>query len=113
MRNSENLENNNEKNFEENKPERSNTNTNQTKIASEFHFFNKLCIRAFLPNYKKSFIFNSEKILDRKLSFENILEMDIKFRVMKNLFLEEEESKLIEKIPLFKLNDHLTENYKL
>lgn len=81
--------------------------------TSVFHFFNKICIRAFLPQKKKTFFLNSEKILTKKLSFENILELDIKFNVVKNLIFEEDEVKLIENIPLFTLNDHLNENYKL
>jgi hypothetical protein len=101
----------NSKNLEENRQEKSND--NQFKNSSHFHFFNKLCHRAFLPQQKKSFFLTSQKVLNKKFSVENVLELDIKFQVVKNLIFEEDESKLIEHIPLFKLTDHLNENYKL
>ena len=44
---------------------------------------------------------------------ENILEISIKLQIIRNLLLNEEQSKQLEKLPLFKLKDHLKENYKI
>ena len=83
------------------------------KYVSEFNFCNKLCISACLPKKKKTFISIAMKIINRKLSVENILEITIKLQILKNLLLNEEESEQFDKIPLFKLKDHLGEKYKL
>ena len=83
------------------------------KSISEFHFCNKFCINAFLPKKKKTFLSIAEQIIDRQLSMENILEITIKLQILKHLLLTEEQSKKIDKIPLFKLIDHLQENYKI
>jgi len=83
------------------------------KNIAEFNFFNKFCITAFLPKKKKTFLSFAEKIIDRKLSMENILEITIKLEILRHLLLDEEESKQLDKLPLFKLKDHLEENYKI
>ena len=44
---------------------------------------------------------------------ENILEITIKLQILRHLLLDEEISKQLDKLPLFKLKDHLTENYKI
>jgi len=80
---------------------------------SFFHFFNKLCIRAFLPKRKKIFFSFAEKIVNKKLSLENLLEISIKFKILINLLLDEEQAKQLKKIPLFNMSDHLNENYKI
>ena len=87
--------------------------TNSLQNVSEFHFFNKLCLRACLPNKKKTFLNFAEEIIDRKLSMENILEITIKLQILRHFVLKEEESKQLDNLPLFKLKDHLEENYKI
>ena len=44
---------------------------------------------------------------------ENILEISIKLEIFRKMILDEEQSKKLDNIPLFKLEDHLTENYKI
>jgi len=44
---------------------------------------------------------------------ENILEITIKLQILRHLLLDEEISKQLDKLPLFKLNDHLIQNYKI
>ena len=67
----------------------------------------------FLPKKKKTFFSFADQIINRKLSMENILEITIKLKIFRNLLLEEEELKQIDNLPLFKLKDHLAENYRL
>ena len=44
---------------------------------------------------------------------ENILEISIKLQILRHLLLEEEESKQLDNLPIFKLKEHLEENYRL
>lgn len=83
------------------------------KDATKFHFFNKFCIKAFLPKNKKNFFSFAASIIDEKLSMENILKMSIKNQIMRNLLLNEEQSKLLNSPHIFNLEDHLAHNYKL
>ena len=68
-------------------------------------------MRAFLPRNKKLFFDISQKIIDKKLSLENLMEISIKLEILNNFILNEEERIKIKNNILFKLEDHLKENY--
>lgn len=72
-----------------------------------------MCPILFLSKKKKKFLEIAVEIINKKLSVENILELSIKFEILKNKAINEEEIKILNKLPLFKINDHLKEDYKI
>ena len=54
-----------------------------------------------------------ENILDRRLSVENILEISMKFQIVRFLILDEDQKKKLDNPPAFRLEDHLNENYDI
>lgn len=67
----------------------------------------------FLSNKKKKFLEIAGVIINKKLSVENILELTIKFHILKNKILDEEDKKYLKILPLFKITDHLNEDYNI